>query len=160
VYELTDAGLSLQAVCDALGAWGAQWLELTPVHLDAGTVLWSMCKCMDRELLPDPRIVVRFEFSDGQIQRLWVVAKPPKPEVCVKPPGFDEDLVVRSDCESLARWQLGQLSLGHAQRAGLIKLEGPVHVQRELASWGARHQFAHIRPAREAAAAVSSDALF
>ena len=48
LYELTDAGRELQAVCDALGAWGARWLELTPAHLDAGIVLWSMCQCMDR----------------------------------------------------------------------------------------------------------------
>lgn len=155
LYELTDAGQELQAVCDALGAWGARWLELTPAHLDAGLVLWSMCKCMNPDRLPDPRIVVRFELSDGELPRLWVVAQPPKPEVCVKPPGFDEDLVVRTDCRSLARWQLGHLPLGDAQRARLIELEGPIHVQRELASWGARHQFAEIRPARDAVAVIA-----
>ena len=152
---LTDAGQELQAVCDALGAWGARWLELTPAHLDAGVVLWSMCTCMDRERLPDPRIVVRFELSDGELPRLWVVAQPPKPEVCVKPPGFDEDLVVRSDCRSLAKWQLGHLPLGDAQRARLIELEGPIHVQRELASWAPRPKFAKILPARDTVAVPS-----
>lgn len=152
LYDLTDAGRELQPVCDSLGAWGARWLELTPAHLDAGMVLWSMCHCMDRDRLPDPRIVVRFELSDGKLPRLWVVAQPPQPEVCVRPPGFDEDLIVRADCQSLARWQLGQLPLGQAQRAHLIELEGPIHVQRELASWGGRHQFAEIQPARYATA--------
>jgi DNA-binding HxlR family transcriptional regulator len=145
-YELTEAGSELQAVCDALGAWGARWLELAPEHLDAGAVLWSLCRCLDRTALPDARVVVRFELRDGPARRLWVVAHPPRSEVCVKPPGFDEDLVVRTDSESLAKWQMGWVSLGTAQRHGLMHVEGPAHLQRELAGWAGRHQFAHIRP--------------
>jgi hypothetical protein len=83
------------------------------------------------------------------------MAQPPRPEVCVKPPGFEEDLIVRSDCRSLARWQLGDLPLGDAQRARLIELDGPIHVQRELARWEPRHQFTDIRPARDTIAAPS-----
>jgi DNA-binding HxlR family transcriptional regulator len=148
VYQLTEAGQELQTVCDALGAWGTRWLELAPEHLDAHMVLWSMCKCMDRTALPDPRMVVRFELTDGSPQRFWVVAQPPEPEVCVKPPGFDENLVVKTDSESLAKWQMGWLTLGVALRHGLMDVDGPRHLQRELAGWAAQHQFADIRPAR------------
>ena len=147
VYDLTEAGRELEGVCDALGAWGARWLELAPSHLDADMVLWAMCRCMPREELPDPRLVVRFELTDGRPQRFWIVAQPPAPEVCIKPPGFEEDLVVRSDSASLAKWQLGWFSLGSAQRHGLIAVEGPVHLQRTLAGWAGRHQFADIKPA-------------
>src|SRR5262249_20914124 len=104
LYDLTDAGLELQAVTDALGSWGARWVELAPDHLDAAMVLWSMCRCMPRDELPDPRVVVRFELADGDLKRLWVVAQKPEPEVCVKPPGFDEDLIVKTDSASLAKW--------------------------------------------------------
>ena len=81
VYELTEAGRDLQPVCDALGIWGARWLEAAPVHLDAHMVLWSMCRCMDATELPDPRIVARFDLSDGDPQRFWVVAERPRAEV-------------------------------------------------------------------------------
>jgi hypothetical protein len=74
--------------------------------------------------------------------------------MCVKPPGFDEDLVVRTDSASLAKWQLGWVSLGTAQRHGLMRVEGPVHLQRRLASWAGRHQFADVEPARGAGVAA------
>jgi DNA-binding HxlR family transcriptional regulator len=147
LYELTDAGLELQAVTDALGSWGARWMELAPAHLDAAMVLWSMCRCMPRDELPDPRVVVRFELVDGDQRRLWVVAQKPEPEVCIKPPGFDEDLIVKTDSASLAKWQLGWFSLGTAQRHGLIEVRGPSHLQRELAGWAGRHPFADVAPA-------------
>jgi DNA-binding HxlR family transcriptional regulator len=153
-YELTEAGRELGAVCDALGVWGARWLELAPAHLDAHMTLWSMCRCMPGDELPDPRMVVRFDLSDGSPARFWVIAQRPQPEVCVKPPGFEEDLVVRTDSASLAKWQLGWVSLGSAQRHGLIEVDGPVHLQRKLARWAARHQFADIRPARGAGVAA------
>jgi hypothetical protein len=41
-----------------------------------------------------------------------VLVQRPEPEVCVKPPGFDEDVVVRTDADWLARWALGEVSLG------------------------------------------------
>jgi hypothetical protein len=156
VYELTEAGRGLQAVCDALGAWGARWLELAPAHLDAAMVLWSMCRCMPGDEIPEPRMVVRFDVTDNTPGRLWVLAQRPRPEVCVKPPGFDEDLVVRTDSASLAKWQLGWVSLGTAQRHGLMHVKGPVHLQRELAGWAGRHQFADIAPARGAGVAAPS----
>jgi DNA-binding HxlR family transcriptional regulator len=65
VYELTEAGRGLQAVCDALGARGARWLELAPAHLDAAMVLWSMCRCMPGDEIPEPRMVVRFDVTDN-----------------------------------------------------------------------------------------------
>jgi DNA-binding HxlR family transcriptional regulator len=154
LYDLTDAGLELQAVTDALGAWGARWMELAPAHLDAAMVLWSMCRCMPRDELPDPRVVVRFELADGDQKRLWVVAQKPEPEVCIKPPGFDEDLIVKTDSASLAKWQLGWFSLGTAQRHGLIQVRGPLHLQRELAGWAGRHPFADVTPMRNARVAA------
>jgi hypothetical protein len=36
-------------------------------------------------------------------RRFWVLVHRPEPEVCVKPPGFDEDLVVTTEPE-LSTW--------------------------------------------------------
>src|SRR5215212_8954136 len=51
-YRLTEPGRDLEPVVDALGAWGARWLEMAPEHLDAGVVLWSFCRQVDPEALP------------------------------------------------------------------------------------------------------------
>jgi hypothetical protein len=91
---------------------------------------------MDRERLPQERVVVRFEVRDGIRKRFWIVARREEAEVCVKPPGFDEDLVVTTDSEWLAKWQTGAIALGEAQHRGLIEVDGPWHLQRALAGWG------------------------
>ncbi len=33
-YQLTEMGQALRPVCDALGQWGAHWLEIEPRHMD------------------------------------------------------------------------------------------------------------------------------
>jgi hypothetical protein len=64
----------------------------------------------------------------------------------VKPPGFDEDLVVRTSSEWLAKWHMGRISLGRAMQAGLISVEGPAHLVRALATLGLS-RFAGVEPA-------------
>jgi DNA-binding HxlR family transcriptional regulator len=147
-YTLTDAGEELREVCWALGIWGARWLEVAPEHLDAGIVLWSMCRLIDVDQLPDRRVVVRFDLSDGPRRRFWIVAQKPKAEVCVRDPGFDDDLIVRASSESLANWHMGKVTLGTAMRAGLIQIEGRRALVRAFASWGGHSPFANVSPAR------------
>jgi DNA-binding HxlR family transcriptional regulator len=148
VYLLTDAGRELREVCWTLGTWGARWLEVAPEHLDAGVVLWAMCRLIDVERLPARRMIVRFDLSDGPRRRFWIVAQNPEAEVCVRDPGFDDDLVVRASSESLANWHMGKISLGQALRSGTIQIEGPRSAQRQFASWGGHSAFAHVKPAR------------
>jgi DNA-binding HxlR family transcriptional regulator len=148
-YSLTAAGEELAAVCDALGAWGARWLELAPPNLDASVVVWSICRLAEPEALPDRRVVIRFDLLDGRHRRLWLVLAPEAREVCVKPPGFDEDLVVTATSEWLAKWHMGRISLGRAMHEGLIAVEGPRRLVRILATLGLS-RFATVAPARTA----------
>jgi DNA-binding HxlR family transcriptional regulator len=147
-YALTDAGEELREVCWTLGTWGARWLEVAPEHLDAGVVLWSMCRLIDVERLPERRVVVRFDLSDGPRRRFWIVAQRPKAEVCIRDPGFDDDLVVHASSESLAHWHMGKITLGHALRSGSFRIEGPRSVVREFAGWGSHSAFANVKPGR------------
>ena len=144
-YRLTPAGRDLEPVVDALGTWGARWLEVAPQHLDAHVVLWSLCRLTGREDMPCHRLVIRFELSDGPKRRIWVVLCPPDSEVCVKPPGYAEDLVVETACEWLAKWHMGRISLGQAIHDGLIAVHGPAHLVHALAGLGLS-RFADVRP--------------
>lgn len=138
LYEPTEAGLQLRPVCDALGAWGATWVEMTPEHLDPYIALWGMCRGLRSVALPQERVTLRFEFHDmPRSQRLfWLLVQRPEPEVCVKPPGFDVDLVVRTDSEWLARWVQGQTELGHGMHARRVQVDGPRALVADLRSWG------------------------
>jgi DNA-binding HxlR family transcriptional regulator len=137
-YCLTEAGRELQGITDAMDAWGRRWLEVAPHHLDAHVVLWGICKLLRPEELPAQRMVVRFDITDAPRHRFWIVARRPKAEVCVKPPGFDDDVIVTTDSETLAFWHMGRISLGHAMHAGRMDVRGPRHLVRELSDWGSR----------------------
>jgi DNA-binding HxlR family transcriptional regulator len=145
-YALTPAGRELEAVVDALGTWGARWLEMGPQHVDAGATLWSLCRQADPDSLPGRRLVIRFDMSDGPRRHFWVVLEPPESEVCVKPPGFDEDLVVTTSQEWLAKWHAGRIALGEAMHEGLMRVEGPPDLVRTLATLGLS-KFSAVEPA-------------
>ena len=138
VYEPTEACEDLRAVCGALGAWGASWVEITAEHLDPYMALWVMCRGIGYLELPDRPVTVRFELRKAprNQRRYWLVVHRPEPEVCVKPPGFEEDLVVATEPDWLVRWALGESSLGHGMKARRVEVEGPRHLVRTLAGWG------------------------
>jgi DNA-binding HxlR family transcriptional regulator len=145
-YSLTPAGEELIGVVDAMGAWGARWLELAPAHVDAGVVLWTMCRLADPDDLPAGRTVIRFDLRDGPRRRFWVVLQRPASEVCIKPPGYDEDLVVTTSSEWLAKWHMGKISLARAMHEDLITVDGPRALVRRLSRLGLS-RFAGVKPA-------------
>jgi DNA-binding HxlR family transcriptional regulator len=157
-YEPTQACEDLRPVCDALGLWGATWVEIAPEHLDPYMVLWGLCRGIGYLPLPDEPVTIRFELQRAQRgqRRFWVLVRRPEPEVCVKPPGFDENLVVRTDPDWLARWALGEVSLGQGMNARRVDVEGPRHVARTLARWARDGVTAADRWGVTDAAAVSS----
>ena len=66
----------------------------------------------------------------------------PEPEVCVKPPGYDEDLVVSTVAEWLLRWHMGQVTLGQGLRERRVQVTGPRSLIATLGSWGGQSSFA------------------
>jgi DNA-binding HxlR family transcriptional regulator len=153
-YALTQAGRELRPVLDALGAWGARWIETAPEDFDPYLILWSMCRSIDVEKLPERTVVVRFDFRDRPKQRFWVLVQQPAPEVCVTHPGLRTDLVVTTETEWLGKWQMGRLPLGEAMRAGVIAFDGPPRLVRAFARWGGVTTVAaSAKPARDLAVA-------
>lgn len=134
VYELTQAGRDLGRVCDALGEWGERWVEVGPRHLDPYFSLWSLCKEIEANGLPEKRLTVRFDFSKVRAddRHFWLVVQRPEPEVCVKHPGFEEDLIVRTDPRALVDWRLGVVPLKAAVRDGAIEIDGAPAMIRKL----------------------------
>lgn len=122
-YELTDKGRELKAVTDAMGTWGARWLEVEPQHVSPEYVLWATCKLVDIDLVPTAGLVARVELTDDPRQ-LWMLLRQPYAEICTAYLGWPEDLIVRTDCETLAHWHLRHLSYKDAARSGRLSIEG------------------------------------
>jgi DNA-binding HxlR family transcriptional regulator len=148
IYEPTEAGKEFWKVCEALGQWGARWLEVAPEHLDPYVALWSMCNSLNTDVLPSERTVVRFDFTDlKRKNRFWLLLENGTGEVCLKHPRFDENLVVAADSEWFVKWHMGWVSWNKAVRAGRVKVEGPKALARAFPTWNRLSHFASVKPA-------------
>lgn len=136
-YSLTDAGRDLQRVIERLGEWGVRWAFGEPKleELDPAVLLWKMHQRVDRSQLPPGQTVVEFDFTGKRGRRLWLVLTPREVSVCLKPPGFDTDLIVRSDLAFFYRVWLGSIDYTAATRCGAVSVEGPPALVRELPRW-------------------------
>ena len=146
-YRLTSAGADLFTVCQALGEWGARWLEIAPEHLDPFVALWSMCNALRWDRVPVQRMVIRLDFTGFRPhERYWLLLEHGEAEICKTYPGLDEDLFVTAEAEAFVKWHAGQLSWAEAVRDARIELDGPSWLVRAFPTWNNRSMFAHIKP--------------
>lgn len=131
-YRLTPAGVAFRPVIEALSLWGQVWGQgrVGPEDLNATQLVWAMRHHADPEMRPDRRIVVRIEFRGirrhDTSRRVWWLVLSPNEEidVCVKYPGFAEDVVLRADLGAFTRLWLGYVGLRDALAAGSVAIEG------------------------------------
>jgi hypothetical protein len=124
----------------ALGGWAERWTELTTEHSDPEMVLWSWCQeFLRHDMLPDRRVVVRFEFSfGGRKRRGWMLLEGHEAELCRVDPGFGDDLVVTiTDPLAFTHWHMGLVGWAAALRSGAIQVSGPCDLGRALPTWNA-----------------------
>jgi hypothetical protein len=136
-YQLSEGGRDLKAVIEALGAWGVRWAfgEPRPEELDAALLVWKIHQRINRELLPETRTVVEFDFTGTHGRRVWLLLERHDVSVCVAPPGFDADLVVSADLAFFYRVWLGQIEYDAAIRCGGVVVEGIPVLAKQLPQW-------------------------
>lgn len=134
-YRLTEQGQDLKAVCDAMGQWGARWLEIEPRHMDPAYVLWATTKLVDPAKLPDRTVVVRFELRDRPADSYWLLLRKPHPELCTKGTGYVEDIIARTDAACLIDIHLKRTSYREALRNGRLSLDGPPQLTGAFMTW-------------------------
>lgn len=134
-YLLTDAGRELEPIVFGIGAWGAKWTfgDPRPDELDAELLVWWMHTRLDTSELPDRRVVFRFEFSDDP-RPFWIVIESNGPSVCLSDPGYDVDVTIASDLDTMHRVWLGRMPLQQAVRAGTVTFTGPPALTRRMPS--------------------------
>jgi len=148
LYYLTPAGQELVDVTLLLGNWGARWLELAPEDYDPFVVLWAWKMNVVLDRLPQPRVVIGFSLRDRPSEKFWLLLQKPEAELCVKHPGYDEDLQVTTDTRTLTLVHTGRLEVHEAERAGTWHVAGTPSLARALTGWGGfLSAFAEVRPA-------------
>ena len=148
IYRLTEQGQDLRAVCDAMGQWGARWLEIEPHHRDPAYVLWATTKLVDAAKLPDRTVIVRFELRDRPGDSYWLLLRKPAPELCTKGAGYVEDIVARTDAACLIDIHLKRTSYREALQSGRLCLDGPRPLAEAFLTWIRPSPYAGIVPAR------------
>jgi DNA-binding HxlR family transcriptional regulator len=144
-YELTEKGAALRPVLDAMGQWGAQWLEIEPRHLNAAYVLWATVKLVDHDRIPPGTTVVRFVVDDERDDH-WMLLRRPRSELCTRSSGHVEDVIVRSESATLVDLHLRRTSYAEAIRSGRLSLEGAPRLIRDFGSWFRASPFAPFVP--------------
>ena len=79
--------------------------------------------------------MVEFDFTGPRGRRVWLLLERHDVSVCVTPPGFDSDLVVRADLEFFYRVWLGQIEYDAALRSGGVVVEGSPVQAKQLPRW-------------------------
>jgi HxlR-like helix-turn-helix len=143
-YLLTDAGRDLKPVLRALGNWAARWAfgDPDPAELDTDLLMRWIGRHVATSELPARRVVARFDFTAPRVRRYWLVLDSEETSVCLHDPGFDTDVFLTSDAETLYRVYLGRCTLRDALRAGSVTVTGTSTMVRAFPRWFAWSDFA------------------
>ena len=137
-YEPTEAGLELSDMIDGMAVWGQRWARDNQLDdLDPAFLAWSMSTRMNMDTLPSGRTVIEFEFSGTptEFRRFWLVSQGDNVDMCLKHPGFDTDLLVRSDIRHFVEAWRGFRDLRHEIHAGRIRLLGDPALASQFPDW-------------------------
>lgn len=137
-YHLTASGEALSGILDHLAIWGQHWArDMELDDLDPAFLAWSMHLRMDTELMPDERIVIEFSFTgvEKEWRRFWLISQNNTIDMCLKPPGFDVDLTVKSDLRLFVETWRGMRNLQQEISKGTIRLAGTNKLKSAFPSW-------------------------
>jgi DNA-binding HxlR family transcriptional regulator len=132
IYALTPAGEEFRPVIEALSLWGQRHTQhiLRPEEFDPHFLLASVRAQIPRSMCPAERFVIRFDFQGVPGARRaaslwWLVIQHPELEICMKSPGYQEDVTIVADLETFTRAWMGYLGLADAPARQRIAFDGP-----------------------------------
>jgi DNA-binding HxlR family transcriptional regulator len=140
-YWLTPAGEGLRGVMHALGQWGMTYTHdrIKRSDLDPALLIWGLRKRVDLSMLPDRRVVLRFEFSGVPASRtkfriMWLVLGRSGVDVCMKDPGFAVDLTLRGNIRDYVEVYLGHTKWRDVAGTAL-HFDGDLQIARAFPDW-------------------------
>lgn len=149
-YHLSESGLEFRAAIDALGTWGQRWTaRVQPENLDAGLLMWNMRRRIDKERLPERRVIAHFSYSGFPAtyrgpRKFWLILERSGIDVCLSDPGHEVELYVEADIAAMAKVWLGDQPFSEAVRAKKIRLTGTPALIRQFPSWLLLSHFAKV----------------
>ena len=139
LYRLTEAGQELAPIVQRLSQWGERWVlgHLDPRKPDVTALMWAVRRRVEPSVFGAGRTTIQFEFTDQpQAKRWWwLINQGSNVDLCPKDPGFEVDLYVITDLQTMGRIWAGKLQLLAAIDAGTLELSGPRALRQAFSSW-------------------------
>ncbi|MDE2329280.1 MAG: helix-turn-helix transcriptional regulator [Bradyrhizobium sp.] len=138
-YHLTEAGKELRPIIAAVGVWGHRWVtaEATLKNLDANLLMWDIRRNINTDPMPPHRTTIQFIFKDrpASERNYWLIVEASKEvDLCVVDPGFDVDLYVSTDLQSMTEIWLGYKTIDQMSDGRLV-LTGSRTLAADLRRW-------------------------
>ena len=150
-YTLTASGEELRPVVEALGAWGVRWIgELGEEDLDPHLLMWDVRRTVPVESWPRRRTVLAFRFEDvaAKAGRWWLCVSGNDVDICDYDPGFEVDATITTSLRTMTEIWRGDRPWSQALKAGLVTVDGPSTVSRDVPAWLGQSTLAAVpRPA-------------
>jgi HxlR-like helix-turn-helix len=148
-YRLTEAGGELRPIIEAIGVWGHQWVttEATLKNLDANLLMWDIRRNINTDPIPPRRTTIHFIFNDRppSERNYWLIVEPgSQVDLCLVDPGFDGDLYVSTDLQTMAEIWLGYTAIGRVSEDGRLVLTGNSKLAADLRTWSKLSVFAKV----------------
>jgi DNA-binding HxlR family transcriptional regulator len=138
-YRLTGAGRELAPIVRDLSAWGERWVlgHVDRDSPDVSALMWAVRRRVDPAAFGGRRVVVQFEFDDQPEarRRWWLINEDGAVDLCPKDPGFEVDLYVVTDLQTMVDIWVGVLPLSGAIDAERLHLEGARSLRQALRGW-------------------------
>ncbi len=139
-YLLTEAGRDLRGVVMGIGIWGQRWVEaqVSLKNLDPSLLMWDMRRNLDPTPMPDRKCVVQFLYPELPKARrnYWMIVTPPDDvDLCSVDPGFDIDLYVTTDLQTMTAIWMGVSKVRREIEAGRLVLTGDRGLARRMQTW-------------------------
>lgn len=152
-YRFTDAGEALRPVLQSMGEWVARWImnDPTPAEADPRLLMLFISRHVNREALPDERVVAEFRLSDPD-DVIWLLLEREDVSVCPEDPALPIDLVVETRTPDLYRVYIGRTTLEAERTEGRIEVRGRPSLVSAFSKWMAWSSFAEA--SRQAMSAV------
>lgn len=128
-YLPDDAANELGPILMQLGDWGNKWMvsNLQKEDYDPRLLMWDIHRNIDlRQFDEKNKYIVRFDYTGTHrnLSRWWLVLSRKEVDVCLKDPGYEVNLYIKSHIKVMTEVWMGWLELSKAKREGLVKFEG------------------------------------
>ncbi|WP_420434763.1 winged helix-turn-helix transcriptional regulator [Hyphobacterium sp.] len=139
-YQLTESGRELRPIVESIGFWGQKWIEfdLALQNLDVSLLMWDMRRNISFDPMPESRKVVEFNYADlaPAESRWWLIIDPiDGVDLCSVEPGYEIDLLISSDVETMTSVWMGRTTIRKAQLLGTLLLEGESSLASTAQEW-------------------------